>query len=508
MPTRYVSLLALLSLPLGLSAATLNFVGGEFGTTRTWAGGSSWDTGIAPATGDDLIIGSVPLNGNQTTLYSGSTYMALSGVSSPYTVTLRSLTFTNALGQFPANGVELRNSSAGTAAAGTIVFNTAGIDALRVEGGSAPVVTIRSRAQATPMTINLDYTGQANFHVSTGGRLALDTTSTATATGLLTGTGGINKTGAGTLALTGGAVGNTFAGGLTIGEGVVTTDSNLRLGPSNLNKADAVVINGGTLRYTNESAITNVAGRGFQVGSSVGTIDLPTGALRMDSVIGNVTGQAGVLRLTGSQILGLGAGTTHTGGTLLEGGQITLIDGVTLGGVGGAGLSAAANTTLRGSGTIHGDSTFASNSTLRVDQMSGSSIVSNEISTLTFADNLTLAGVNLLFDLGAPGTSDQILVNGVLTIGSGSFDLSNFTFTAQPTFAPGVYTLFSSNNPVFGTLGSSLSGTVGGFDAQLGLSSGGNSLLLTVIPEPATYALVFGAAALLGVALRRRSRAS
>ena len=477
------------------TAADLYFDGGTGGTLRTWNSSTAWNPDGFIATGDDLFIGTGTLGGGQTTLYSTSTYMALSSVASAYVVTPRSVTFDNSLGQFPAGGVDLRNSSAVTAQAGTLRFETADVDAITVKGGTAPAVTIQSRSSSAAMLIDLDFTGRVNFNVSDGGTLTLNGTNAATG-GLINGTGGIRKTGNGTMVLIGT---NSFQGGLEITSGVVSTSSNLNLSGGASPNPAAVIINGGTLRYTNSSVISNLVNRGFQVGENTGTIELTNGNLRMQSSIGDVPSQAGILRLTGSAILSIEAGTTHTGGTLLQGGQISLANGGTLGGAGGAGLSASTGTVFRGSGTVHGDSSFAAGSTLRVDEMSSTTGVTNPVATLSFADNLTIGDASLVFDLLQPGDSDLITVGGTLDIGTGTLDFDSFAFTALSGFGAGTYTLFTSTEPIVGSLGSNLSGLVDGLDATLSFGTGGTSLVLDVIPEPRAALLgAFGLILLLG----------
>ncbi len=487
--------------PLNLDAADRQFDGSDTGLIRVWNNSATWNPDGFIATGDDLFIGTGTLGNNQTILYSASSYMALSASGSAYTVSPRSVTFDNSLGQFPVGGIDLQNSSAGTAQAGTIRFATPDFESLVVQGGTAPEVLIRSRVSSAAMAINLDYEGKTDFRVSNGGTLTLNGTNTPSS-GIITGTGGFRKTGDGLLVLIGS---NSFTGGLEITGGTVSTSSNLNLGSGVAPNEDAVVINGGTLRYTNSSVITNFSNRGMKVGEDIGTIELTSGNLRLQNTIGNVSGEAGVLRRTGVAILSIEADTTHTGGTLLESGQISLAGNSTLGGSGGTGIVVSADAILRGSGIINGDSSFNPGSVLMIDQMTSTTGVSDIYGNLLINGDVSLGGAAFLFDLDSPSAADQLGVNGTIDIGSGLLDLSSFTLTAGTNFGAGSYTLFESDALIDGSLGVNLTGMLSGYDISLGISDDGTKLVLTAVPEPAA-AMIGGIGMLL--LLRRRQRSN
>ncbi|HVZ66321.1 MAG TPA: PEP-CTERM sorting domain-containing protein [Lacunisphaera sp.] len=111
------------------------------------------------------------------------------------------------------------------------------------------------------------------------------------------------------------------------------------------------------------------------------------------------------------------------------------------------------------------------------------------------------------------GGSDQFHYD-LQFVNSGLNDQNNFasagstpTFTdfALGTVAPGTYSLQLNfddiQDPV--NLGNGMIGSLSGLTIA-GLFSTRTSLNISVVPEPSTYAVIFGAAALTGVMLRRR----
>jgi autotransporter-associated beta strand protein len=126
----------------------------------------------------------------------------------------------------------------------------------------------------------------------------------------------------------------------------------------------------------------------------------------------------------------------------------------------------------------------------------------NSPGVMFISGSLSLAaGAVMDFELDTPSTSDSVLMpSGQLVLDGQEF--SDFNFTPLSRFGPGTYTLFDAAS-ITGSLGPSTSGAVDGYPATL-VPQGNNELLLNVVPEPSTLALLVVAAG--GWAAYRRRR--
>jgi hypothetical protein len=106
---------------------------------------------------------------------------------------------------------------------------------------------------------------------------------------------------------------------------------------------------------------------------------------------------------------------------------------------------------------------------------------------------LSLAsGAKLDFELGALDGSDLIsMPSSTLTLSGQQF--ADFTFTPLSGFGPGTYTLIDARG-TSGGLGLITTGTINGLSATLAVDTVHNDLVLNVVPEPSTLALIAVAA--------------
>ena len=251
------------------------------------------------------------------------------------------------------------------------------------------------------------------------------------------------------------------------------------------------------VRYTSRDlAIAWLAGSGNVVNSSSasdeatltinGTTSKSHSGVIQDGGYNGTTSGTIALVKDGSSTQTLSGDNTYSGTTTVSGG--TLVVNGDMSGATGA-VSVASGATLGGSGTVGGATT-----------VSGILSPGTSPGTLTFADDLDIsAAEDLIFELGT--SSDQVVLSsGTLTIGSGVIGFSDFTFSDAGGLAEQAYVLFDTDS-LSGTLDAGdLTGSVGSYSGRLSIE--GTDVVLTLVPEPATMALL----SLGGLALLRRRR--
>ena len=309
--------------------------------------------------------------------------------------------------------------------------------------------------------------------------------------------------------------GNSAASTLNIGAGGITASGGEIQVKFNTNNQDATLNLGGDFTATGNVIITN----GGYTGANLNVINL-TGTRTFNIATGTTTsvtpdlGGPGGLTKTGNGTLSLealsaaaftgdtlvSAGTLAVKGTLSATPNITIQTGATLdvSGIGG-GLILGAGQALRGKGLVLGDIVLGAGAGLAPGESVG---------TLTFGGNLDLSAAisptasgALRFELDTPAASDEALLTvGLLSIGSGSLEFDDFLFSALGGFGPGDYTLFDTSALLSGSLGANVSGTIGGFAAELQVGDVGRDVVLHVaaVPEPGSAALLLAALATLG----------
>ncbi len=294
-------------------------------------------------------------------------------------------------------------------------------------------------------------------------------------------------------------------GALQLGSSTLTVTAN------ELNTSGTVDVTFGNTTLSNDATlevVNNIAGA---------TTRLTLGA------VGETGGARGLTKTGNGQLL-LNANNTYSGATVVSAGSLTIGAGGSVGNssvfdvASGAtldvsavtgGFAVGASQTLRGSGTILGNTTI-----------NGALQPGNSPGLLTFNNDLTLGSTAVttmeINSAATRGTTfDAVNVVGLLTYGG------NLTLSMGTTFGVGSYSFdlfeFGSTAGSFDTvtLGDLYSGSLVNSSGVWGLANGHDTwtftqssglLELEVVPEPSTYALLVLAAAGLGARVIRRRR--
>ncbi len=297
-----------------------------------------------------------------------------------------------------------------------------------------------------------------------------------------------------TLAFSAGSVGRGGKLTVTSSNGYKLQLNNLNIsgsldGSYTLNPTSGTVLLTGTLNNNTNSTTATLILDGTSTGNEV-----------QANVINGV-GTARVFAVTksGTSTWTLSGTNTYTGNTVVSAGTL-LINGSH---AAGSGTYSVNGGTLGGSGSITAASlSLASGAKLAPG---GDGAASNAF-TFSLAGGMNLSAASsgaFLFDLAGASASDRVTITtGTLNVGT--LDFSDFAFTALAGFGEGEYVLFDAASAIQGNIGAA-AGTINGLTATLSIDSVNNNVLLTVVPEPGTTALV--TAGLLGwmvFGIRRR----
>lgn len=299
------------------------------------------------------------------------------------------------------NGGTAGNLGAATNAAANLVFNGG---TLRYTGANA----------TTDRNFTITASKTATFDVTTN-NLTLSGASPAS-------TGGLTKTGAGTLTLTGN---NLYTGATTIsagklalsGAGAIANTSAVNVTASGaIFDISAITAGGETI-----GSLAGAAGSSVVLGSK----NLTTGGDGTNTTFSGVlSGSGGSFTKQGSGTMILGGINTYTGSTTVSAGRLELASGASLSNT--SSVSVQSGATLAGVGVIAGPTTIAN---LAIHAPGAG------IGEQTFSNNLTYnSGSAMTWELdqdadslGLRGTDfDGITVNGTLSVAAGA--TSNLVF--------------------------------------------------------------------------------
>ena len=318
-------------------------------------------------------------------------------------------------------------------------------------------------------------------------------TDTLTLSGSITGPGGLTKTGAGTLFLTGtnGYLGKTAVNGGTLS---VPSEASLGTAPSSVVSDQISIDNGAKLAFTGNTNLS--INQGITVGSGGGTLDVAANqtAVVNSAITGTLTGSGtttGTITKTGLGTLNLrnsiqavfpqtAPALTVSAGTLsLATGSPTATAFLTTGGVNFNGGTLAINVFgTNGQGNLNG------NDFLNADNGSASTVQTPSVH-INAPTNLT---ISLGGFVPTPGETFTFLTDATRQPSDPLY--TNFFVVNGKTAAPGVTV------------------NLNGFYYQINYAggSGGDMVLMSVIPEPGSAVMLLGGIGILGGIMRRRRR--
>lgn len=372
------------------------------------------------------------------------------------------------------------NSYTGTTliSGSTLAINSAAAvqSTSRIIFGTGTTATLYA-TQSMTLDRTMDQTGRGNYQVDTGNTLTLN--------GLVTGTGQLQKFGAGAMVLN---AANDYTGKTVVNAGT------LRLGTSGSILSTNIDVLGGTFDMNGKSHTmggTLIVGSGSSSGaisssSSASTITVGTSILvQSGSISVNLAGAAVLTKTTTGTVV-LSGTNSYTGLTSVNAGTL-IINGYNA----SSNVTVASGGTLKGSGNV-GNVQLQSGATARA----GSDLGILGTKDLTMQAGSTL-GVNIGGTASGTGYSAFAVLGGVTL--DGNLDVA-VTFT--PTYGDIFFVIVNDgNDAVSGTFAGLANGSlflVGAQQFQISYTansttssfSGGNDVAIKAVPEPSPVALM------------------
>ncbi|MFM0597857.1 autotransporter outer membrane beta-barrel domain-containing protein [Paraburkholderia dilworthii] len=472
----------------------------------------AYGNGAVDFTNRGLVIGNLVFAGGDDTLhlYTGSVITGnFDGGGGNNVLTLNG-TGTGTLPGDIANFQTLIKQDSGT---WTLTGALSGVNTAEVQQGILALTGNNSGYTGT-MTVDAAGTLQAPAQnlpplVTDNGLVQFTQNVDGTYAGLISGSGAVEKDGAGTLTLAPSATGgNTYSGGTVLNQGVLSIAADSAIGAS----TGGVTFNGGTLQL---GSSFNLAGtRPIAIESGGGTIDTQG---FQSTITQNITG-AGALTKLGAGTLVLDGANTYSGGTTVSAGALGVGDASNAGAsiAGGGPVSVASGATLGGYGSVTGDVTnngtisvanafsqfaggpngnFTINGQLvnaGIAQIGGGQTAGNTLTVGSYVGKNATIGLNTYL-AGDNAPSDKLIVNGGSATGATSLQVTNVGGPGGVTVSNGIQVVQAINGATTSAGAFTLAGgtiKAGAYEyylAQGGVTAGTSQdwyLRNTVAPTP------------------------
>lgn len=268
-----------------------------------------------------------------------------------------------------------------------------------------------------------------------GGTFQVDDTKTLTLAGVISGLGSLDKTGAGTLVLSGA---NIYSGATNVDVGILIATGGEAIGDTSA----VSVASGAHFTLLANETVGSIAGAGA---TALNGSTLTTGGDNTStSYSGTISGTGGLIK-TGTGVLTLSGADTYSGDTKVQGGVLSVV-----GSLSDSDVYVQSGATLSGGGSI----------AKTVHVQDGGTLSGTQGNALTMGALDLSSAANLAVTLGAPGASTTFTVNGDVKL-DGTVQVA-----AAPGFGIGIYRIINytgaltDNGMEVGALAGGLSGGV------------------------------------------------
>ncbi|MBK5122016.1 autotransporter domain-containing protein [Burkholderia sp. R-69980] len=312
--------------------------------------------------------------------------------------------------------------------------------------------TLQANAQNLPSSVTDN--GLVRFAQDNAGTYA----------GSISGTGAVDKTGAGVLTLAPAAAnGNTYSGGTTIDQGTIAAGADNALGAN----TGGLTFNGGTFQLTTSFDLAGT--RAITLAAGGGTIDTQS----FDTTLTQAVSGTGALTKAGSGSLlmtgvstysgptTVAAGTlaigdaVHAGAALMGGGATTVAAGATLGGYGSVTGAVTNNGTLAvanalpsfasgGNGAFSINGSLANAGLVQIDGPASAGVGNRLNVTGNYVGQSGIIGLNTVV-AGDGAASDRLVLSGGTATGSTRLQVTNVGGQGAQTVADGIQLIQATN---------------------------------------------------------------